>query len=190
MLPPSRFPGPFRPLATLLAAAALALPLGAQIRPTPLPGGGGAGGGGAGGGGGGAGGGGGIIVPPIFVPPGGGAQNSILSPAINAPSGILSGTSASATINLGGNNVDPAIAANASYQWSISGGRIVGDARSATVTFVAETPGTVTLAATIGADGTSFAPPATAAAIAAETAGRVTSPATIAASSALAARRP
>ena len=175
MLPPPRFPGPFRLLAALLAAAALALPLSAQVRPTPLPGGGGAGGGGN------PGGGGGIIVPPIFVPPGGGAQNSTLSPTINAPSGILSGTSASATITLGGNNVDPAIAANASYQWSISGGRIVGDPRSATVNFVADNPGTVTLAATIGADGTSFSPTANVTVIAADTAGRVTSPATIAA---------
>ncbi len=177
MLPPPRFPGPFRLLAALLAAAALALPLSAQVRPTPLPGGGGAGGGGNAGGGGG----GGIIVPPIFVPPGGGAQNSTLSPTINAPSGILSGTTAAATISLGGNNVDPAIAAAASYQWSIAGGRIIGDPRSATVTFVADTPGTVSLAATIGADGTSFSPTANVTVIAADTAGRVTSPATIAA---------
>lgn len=184
MLTPSRFPDILQPLAALIAAAALGLPLAAQIRPTPLPGGGGGGivlppgfvlpgGGGAGGGG--------IVLPPGFVPPGGGVQNSTLFPTINAPSGILSGTNASATIRLGGNNVDPAIIANASYQWSISGGRIVGDSRSVTVNFVADNPGSVTLAATIGADGTSFAPTANVTVVAADTAGRVTSPATIAA---------
>lgn len=146
----------------------------AQVRPTP-PGGGG-GGGGIG------------INPPIVIPPGGGGGGGgggvvTPTPTIVAPRGILAGDTVNATValNLGGGALNPA-ARNATYQWSITGGRIVSDTRAAIVQFVADRAGPVTLAVTVGVDGTSYSPTAEITAVSTETAGTVTAPARAAAS--------
>jgi hypothetical protein len=156
----------------------------AQTRPTdPTGGGGGA-----------------VITPPIAILPGGGGGGiniggggginiggggggtSVTQPTIVAPSGALVGASVSATVALG--QAGTSSTSGVTYQWSISGGRILGDARTATIQFVADSAGTVTLATNISAAGTSFSPTATVSIVSAETAGAVTAPATVAANAA------
>jgi len=152
----------------------------------PTPGGGGGGGnaatiipgivGGGGGGGGNA-----IAnLPGILAGGGGGGAGAVSQPTISAPRGGLAGETITARILLptqtGGQNTT----ASTTYQWSVSGGRIISDARVATLQFIADIAGTVTLNVAIAADGTSYNATAQVTIVSAQTAGAVTSPATIA----------
>lgn len=131
------------------------------------------------------GGGGGIITLPgggIQLPGGGGGGN-VTEPTIIAPRGALVGDTVTALAALGA-NVTTTTASPASYQWSIAGGRFISDPRSASVQFVADAAGTVSLSATIGANGTSYNPTASVAIISAETAGAVTTVASVSTSAA------
>ncbi|MES2694737.1 MAG: hypothetical protein V4773_14785, partial [Verrucomicrobiota bacterium] len=160
----------------------------AQIRPLPGdggvivlpgPGGGNQGGGGAlpglpGGGG---------VTPPIIIPglPGGGGAVSPTA-TINTPRGALVGDVLTASVTI----VDPNAPANppvnsTNYQWSVVGARLVGDARAATVQFVAERAGLISISATVNSNGTAHYPTAQVTVFAADAAGEVTAPTTIAA---------
>ncbi len=175
-----------------------------QVRPTdpgipvnPIaPGGGGNAGGGAGGGGigigtlpifpgGGAGGGGiGIGTLPVFPGGGGGGAGgggAVTTPIIVTPPGALVGGTVTATAILGQAGAAQPGTSGATYQWSISGGRITTDSRGATIQFVSDVAGTVNLAVSISAAGTSFAPTASVAIVSAESAGAITTTATVAA---------
>ena len=168
-----------------VALAFLASPLVAQVR----PGGGGATGGGPviiGGGGGTIGvtpGGGVIITPPGGGTGGGGATTE---PTIIAPRGALAGETVTAaavvggTITLGPATGGATTTTPATYQWTITGGRITSDPRTASVQFVADAAGTVTLSVAIAANGTSYNPTATVTVVSAETAGSITAAATVA----------
>lgn len=173
-----------RLLVTRLALLASLLPLAlvGQVRPTPLPGGGGGavitppivitplpgGGGNAGGGGGIIGGGGGII----------GGGNNVATPTIVSPAGALVGATVNATVILG--QAGQSGTSGVTYQWNISGGRLLSDARAATIQFMADGVGTVNLSVNVSAAGTAFAPTATVAIVSAESAGSVTTTATVA----------
>lgn len=161
-------------VAAILGLALFAAHSPAQIRPTP---GGGTGGGIIGGGGIG-------ITPPIVLPPGigiGGGVTPTVDPSISAPSGALAGVPASASVNLGSISADSSTVANATYQWSITGGRFTSESRSSSVTFVADSAGLVTLAVTVGAGGTSFSPTASITILAPDVAGKVTTTPAVAA---------
>lgn len=164
----------------LFAAVLLTTAAGQGIRPTPpivIP----PGGGGGGGGGGAGGGGGGIGTLPIF--PGGpgigfpGTANP--EPTIVVARGALAGQSVTAAIAFPATETGQTTAAT--YQWSITGGRLTSDPRERTVDFVADRTGIVTLSATVGANGTAYNPSAQVTVFGADTAGSVTSPATVAA---------
>lgn len=172
---------PFVRLFSLVVAFALpsAEQLCAQGRPVP-PG----GGGGGGGGGGNAGGGGGAVVPPIIigpgVPGGGGGGGGIATPTavISAPRGGLVDATLSATAGITRPPGAPAIT-GITYQWNVSGARIVGDNRGATVQFVAERSGTVSLNVAINSSAGGFNATADVMVFAADTAGAVTAPASV-----------
>jgi hypothetical protein len=68
----------------------------------------------------------------------------------------------------------------ATYQWTITGGRITSDPRTNPVQFVADGAGTVILSATIITNGTSYNPAAQVSILSPETAGSITAPATVA----------
>lgn len=153
------------------------------------PGGGGAGGGAIGGGGAGIGGqlpgGGGIITLPgggIQLPGGGGGGNTA-QPSIVAPRGALAGSTVTVFATLGAAGTT-ASTSPATFQWSISGGRFTTDPRSASVQFIADSAGTVSLGVAIGANGTSYSPTATVSIVSAETAGAITTTPMVATSSA------
>lgn len=176
-------------------------PLLAQIRPTPLPidpgtpsvtppivippggGGGGQGGGGNAGGGGGQGGGGiigggGGIIGGGGGIIGGGGGGGVTQPTIIAPPGALVGTPVAATAALGQAGGTGGTS-GVTYQWSISGGRITTDSRAATIQFVADAAGTVSLAANVSAGGTLYALTTSVAMVSAETAGAITTTASV-----------
>lgn len=169
-----------------LGLVAIAASAPAQTRPNPGDGGGIIGGGGGiiGGGGGNIGGGGGVIItPPIGIIPGGGGGGVTpsIDPAIVAPTGALAGVPASASVTLGTLGSDQSVVANATYQWSITGGRFTSESRSSSVTFVADAAGTVTLGVTVGAGGTSFSPTASVTVLSPDVAGKVTTTPSVAA---------
>ena len=177
-LPRVLFPERAVPALRLLAIAALTGSAFAQmVRPTP-----GGGNVGPGGGGGGVinigpgGGGGGVIN---IGPGGGGGGGTAGQPAIVAPRGALAGDTVTAAAVL---NTGPVTAGTtaATYQWTISGGRITSDARNAIVQFVADIAGTVSLSVTIAANGTTYNPTASVTIVSAETAGTITAPSTVA----------
>lgn len=154
---------------TLLACAALVSH--GQVR--PIPGGGGAGGGAGGGG---------IIVPPIIIGPGGGGGITTPTAVINSPRGALVGEAVSASaviVQPAGTTATPPAAVT--YQWTVTGARLMTDPRAASVQFVADRAGTVTLSVAMSADGTAFNPTAQLSIFAADAAGSITAPATTAA---------
>jgi hypothetical protein len=163
---PVCFPG-FRVGCLLLSLiASLAV---AQVRPTPLPGGGGNAGGGPG-----------IGTLPIIPGGGGGGGGTVnTQPSILAPTGALVGASVTANALLG--EAGQAGTTGVTYQWSISGGRLTSDARGASVTFVADAAGTVSLGLVISAIGTTYNPTASVTIVSAETAGTMTTVASVAA---------
>ena len=168
--------------ALLLALLSLIPCARAQVRPTnpitpviPTIPGVGIGGGGIGTNGPGAGGIGNII--------GGGGNSTVAS--IVTPTGILVGSQGQAlalatdqiAAALGGAAGANAVATNATYAWTITGGRIVSATNTATVTYVADNPGTVTLVAAVTSSGVTYNATTTVTAIAASTAGSITAPA-------------
>ncbi len=157
--------------ALFAAALLLAAPVAAQVRPTP-PGGGGVvppiGGGG-----------GGVVTPPIVIPPGGGG-GGVQEPTINAPRGGLIGATLGAAAIVPASAQPPGAAA-ATYQWTVSGARILGDPRAAAIQFVADRAGTVALSVAIAANGTSYTPSSQVAIFAPDSAGVLTAPARVAA---------
>jgi hypothetical protein len=162
---------------TVLLAALFAVTAAGQIiRPTPpivVPpgGGGGGGGGGAGGGGGGPGpifpGGPGIGLPGTTAP----------EPTIVVTRGALAGQSVTAAIAFPATETGQTTAAT--YQWSLTGGRLTSDPRERTVEFVADRTGIVTLTATVGANGTAYNPTAQVTVFGTDAAGSVTAPARV-----------
>jgi len=121
-------------------------------------------------------GGGGIIIG------GGGGGGAVTQPTIIAPRGAIAGDTVTALALLGPVTA-PATGQAASpstYQWTISGGRFTSDPRTASVQFIADSAGTVSLAVTIGANGTSYNPTATVTVISAATAGAITTTSTVA----------
>ncbi len=128
---------------------------------------------------GGGGGGGIIITPPIVVPPGGGGGGgNVTQPTIVSPAGALVGETVNASVALGAAATG---ATGATYQWSVSGGRLLGDARAAAVQFVADATGTVNLSVNVSVGGTGYTPTAQVTILAASTAGAMTIPASVAA---------
>ncbi len=124
-------------------------------------------------GGGGGGGGGGIINPPIFP---GLPGTSAPEPTIAVARGALIGQTLTAAIGFppeAGTNVA------ATYRWSITGGRLLTDARERTVEFVADRAGVVFLSATVGANGTAYTPSAQVTVFGSDSAGALTVPATV-----------
>lgn len=172
----------------------------------PGGGGGGPGGGGAGGGAGGGGAGGGTIVIPgggggaitlpgggaitlpgggtITIPgggitlPGGGVNNPTANATINAPRGAIVGEPVTLSVTV--NDPNPPTTATPTYQWSVYNGRLIGDARAATVQVTADRTGVVTIGLAHSANGSSFNLTAEINFLAAGLAGEVTAPATVA----------
>lgn len=163
------------------------------------PGGGGAGGGGPGGGvitlpgGGGVitlpGGGGGITLPGgggvITLPggggialPGGGINNPTGTAVINAPRGALVGDVLTLSVTV----TDPNPPSNAAptYQWSVFGGRLIGDTRAATIQLTADRTGIVIVGLAHSANGSSYNLSAEISFLAAGIAGEVSAPTTVA----------
>lgn len=170
--------------AVLLLALLAATAAGQIIRPTPpiiVPPGGGAGGGGGGAGGGG---GGGIGTLPIFPGgPGTGLPGTTTpEPTIVVTRGALAGQNVTAAVAFPATETGQATAAT--YQWSITGGRLTSDPRERTVDFVADRTGIVTLSATVAANGTAYNPTAQVTVFGADAAGSVTAPARVAANAA------
>jgi hypothetical protein len=134
----------------------------------------------------------GIGVLPI-VPPGTGNPGGIVvSPSpggrIIADTGILVGDTSQAQAVVT-NQVAAApgaggTAPSTTYLWTISGGRIIGSTTGATVNYVADSAGTVTLGVTITAPGVSANASSTVTALSGATAGAITAPATAAAGTA------
>lgn len=130
------------------------------------------------------GGGGGGITPPIVIPPGGGGGGgggNVTQPTILVPAGALVGETVTATVALGAAATG---ATGATYQWSLTGGRLLGDARAAAIQFVADATGTVNLAVNVSVGGTGYAPTAQVTVLSAASAGAMTIPATAAANAA------
>ena len=109
------------------------------------------------------------------------------TPTIVAPRGALVGDTVSASAVLTSTLATAATRvttqAPATYQWSISGGRIISDPKAATIDFVADGPGTVTLSAVLVIDGSPYAVSAEVTILSADAAGEITVPHTIAAGS-------
>ena len=193
----------------VLIAAVVSQPLFAQIRPGGggAAGGGAAGGGAAGGAVGGITAGGGVITvgnTTVTIGPGGinaggtiinigpggitvgGGATTAAEPSILAPRGGLAGDTlvAAAVIpNAIAAAAQPGSttpATTASYQWTITGGRITSDPRTNPVQFVADAAGTVSLSVAINTNGTSYSPSAQVTILSPETAGTITAPATVA----------
>ena len=163
-----------RTLALSLALASLASFASAQVRPTPLP-----------------------IDPTVPITPtlpiaptfpitpggggiiGGGGNNIIIGPigsaSISASAGILAGAINEASATLSGQAALSTVAPT--YTWTITGGRITSSTTAATITYVADTAGTVTLTVSINAAGLTYNASSTATSIAASTAGAITAPA-------------
>ncbi len=163
---------------------------GAAPRPTiPGPGGGnvvfpGAGGGGAGGQI--------ITIGGVVMLPGGGGNPgaNATTGRIVSVAGVLVGNETQAlavapnqavTAAAGGSGAAGAAASNASYAWTITGGRIVGSTTSAIVDYVADAAGTVSLNVAITANGITTTATASVTAISASLAGVITAPASAAA---------
>lgn len=121
----------------------------------------------------------------------GGVAVATTDPRIQAPRGALVGDTVTAAAFLGATPVTAAAqqpgsatTTTATYQWSITGGRILSDPRLSTVQFVADSAGSVTLSVAIASNGTSFSPTATVTILSAETAGMIAAPSTVATSAA------
>ena len=112
---------------------------------------------------------------------GGGGGGGTTEPTIVAPRGALAGDPVTAIAVVGGGGgAATGSTTPATFQWTITGGRIIGDSRAQTVQFVADAAGTVTLSATIGTNGTSYSPSATVTVVSADTAGSITANSTVA----------
>lgn len=116
-------------------------------------------------------------------PPGGGGS---ATPTIATAPGALVGEPQGATVTVGpaapgGNPGAGQALMGATYQWTVTGARILNDPRAAAIQYVAESTGTVTLAVTITAGGQTYSPTATVTVLSAQTAGTITTPATVAA---------
>jgi len=97
-------------------------------------------------------------------------------PAIIAPTGVLVGVPVGATVNLGQAGGGQA-GANATYQWSVTGARLLSDPRAAGAQFVAEAPGAVVLAVVVTVGGNTVNPTLEVTAVAGAAAGAITAPA-------------
>ncbi|MBL9201413.1 MAG: hypothetical protein JNL39_12960 [Opitutaceae bacterium] len=155
----------------------------------------GPGGGGGGGGGGGVvinplpgGGGGGIVLPPGGgggFPGGGGGGGVTITPGprIITVAGLLAGQNAQANVVIvAATGATTPAAATSTYQWTVSGGRIVGDPTRAQVTYSADTPGTLSLNVVVTANGVSTATSADVTVVAPTVAGSITAASTVATS--------
>ncbi|PAW68478.1 MAG: hypothetical protein B9S34_02475 [Opitutia bacterium Tous-C1TDCM] len=100
-------------------------------------------------------------------------------PTINAPRGGLVGATlvANAVIPAA---LRPPDTTAATYQWTISGARILGDPRAAAIQFVADRAGTVALSVALAANGTTYSPSAQVAVFAPDSAGSLSAPARVA----------
>jgi hypothetical protein len=115
---------------------------------------------------------------------------AITTPTIIAAGGILTGESSQAIVVVpgqvaaapGGTGGTSTGNPTATYQWTISGGKITSSTTAQTVTYVATAAGTVTLGVRVSANGTSYDATSAVRAISPDTAGTITAPATAAAS--------
>jgi hypothetical protein len=98
-------------------------------------------------------------------------------PAIIAPPGVLVGVPVGATVNLGQAGGGQA-GATATYQWSVTGARLLSDPRAAGAQFVAEAPGAVVLAVVVTVGGNTINPTLEVTAVAGAAAGAITAPTT------------
>ncbi|HEY1108939.1 MAG TPA: hypothetical protein VGE76_09910, partial [Opitutaceae bacterium] len=126
-------------------------------------------------------GGGGVITLPGgggIVFPGGGINNPTATAVINAPRGALVGDVHTLSVTV----TDPNPPSNAAptYQWSVFGGRLIGDARAATIQVTADRAGIVTVGLAHSSNGSSYNLSAEISFLAAGVAGEVTAPATVA----------
>ncbi len=126
-----------------------------------------------------------VITPPIVLPPGGGG-GGITTPTaiINAPRGALVGETVTATAVIVDPTLPPGSTTSAAYQWTLTGARLVSDPRAASVQFIADRAGNVSLSVSISANGSAYNPSSTVTVLAADSAGAVTAPASVAASAA------
>ncbi|WP_414663777.1 hypothetical protein [Horticoccus sp. 23ND18S-11] len=143
---------------------------------TPLPGGGGIGGGIIGGGGGG-------ITLPIFPGnPGGGGTINLNEPRIVTAAGLLVGQRSEATLVIPTLATAPTTGTGTTspttYQWTVGGGRITGDPARQTITFTADTAGTVSLNVVFTTNGTSVSTSTDVTVLSPALAGTITVPAT------------
>lgn len=123
-----------------------------------------------------------LLLPALVVhaqvrPPGGGGGGAPGQPAIAAPPGALVGVPVAAIVNLGQAGGGQA-GANATYQWSVTGARLLSDPRAAGAQFVAEAPGAVVLAAVVTVGGNTLNLTREVTAVAGAAAGAITAPAT------------
>ena len=98
-------------------------------------------------------------------------------PAIIAPPGVLVGVPVGATVNLGQAGGGQG-GANATYQWSVTGARLLSDPRAAGAQFVAETPGPVVLAVVVTVAGNTVNPTLEVTAVSGAAAGTIAAPPT------------
>lgn len=124
-------------------------------------------------------GGGGVIPGGGGVIPGGGGATPTLR--VVADTGILAGEPAQA-IAAGQTAAPGGAAVITTYQWTISGGRITTDATRATITYVADVAGTVSLNVVVTTNGVAASASADVTAISAATAGAMTVASTLATS--------
>lgn len=185
------------PFALLRLARSLLLPavissfaLGQQVRPGDPTG----GGGGAGPGGGVIGGGGGVIVGPgggVIVGPGGGGNGggiigggggggTVTGPRIVSDPGVLVGERTQATVVVPNTTAAAGgTTPTSTYQWTVSGGRIVGEPTLATISYIAEATGTISLNVVIVTNGVAQSTSLDVTSISPATAGSITSQSTV-----------
>ncbi len=115
----------------------------------------------------------------INIGGGGGGGGNVTQPTIVVARGALAGESVTARVVLPANT--GTTSAPATYQWTITGGRITTDPRTANIQFIADSAGTVTLNVSIAAAGTTYNPSSQVTIVSAESAGTVTTSSTVAA---------
>ncbi len=135
------------------------------------------------------------VLAQVVRPPGGGGQGTGSGPGGGGGGGGAAATARIVTdtavlvgeptqaVAIAGNQAaggGGATVAPATYAWTISGGRIVGATTAATINYVADAAGTVTLSVAITANGATNTLTSTIAAISAASAGTITAPLTAA----------
>jgi hypothetical protein len=116
-----------------------------------------------------------------------GASSSPGTPTIVAATGVLTGESAQAAAIIPGQSIaalgaggQPDPTNPTTYEWTIAGGKITSGTNTAAVTFVADTPGIVTLSVHVVTGGTFYDASTTVTAISPALAGTIAAPATAA----------